>query len=126
MQICFTLDATFAKYNQNYLIVAQVIKSESFHGKNKATGFLQLKSLMRICLLLTMGAWLCIFWAMSLDTHCVGGKKTSVLRELPIFEGLDNNVHKEKRLTIANGSLLYLGRKEVFFHYYFKVDIMVI
>lgn len=107
-------------------MVAQVLESNNFGRKDKVVYFLQWKTSIKICQASMGGTWLRMFWAVDLNTHCVGSKKTYFWRELLIFEGLGNNVCKGKELSIEDDSLPRLSREELLSDCCFKVDIMII
>lgn len=67
-----------------------------------------------------------MFWAVGLNTYCVGGKEIYLWQELLAFAGLNNNVHKVQRLIIENGGLLRLDKKILSFDRCFEADIIAI
>lgn len=108
------------------MTVAQVVESNSFDGKNKATYFLWLKSSIKICQTSIKSIWLCIFWALGLDIYCIGGKRTYSWYKLLIFKSFGNNIYKDGGLTIEDGRLLCLSEQELLFDCYFEINIIVI
>lgn len=109
------------------MTVAQVAKFNRFSRKEKVTSFLYLKSAIKTCLVsIWRGAWVCIFWAVGLDTCCVNGKGIYSWWELPVFMNLGNNIHKVEQLIIENSCLPHLGKEILSFDCHFKADIMAI
>lgn len=67
-----------------------------------------------------------MFWAISLDTCHVGSQRIYLWREMLDFTSLNNNMRKEKQLTIDNGGLPRMSGEKISFNCHFEANIIII